>query len=170
MNATRSRVWLDGLNAGLIGYATVALFIGLVDLLSGRSFFYTASLLGQSVIGGFGDPTPGLIAPGPIFAYNGVHVLVFVAIGLLIAWLVYEIELHPMFWYVVFFVLLGVFFFSFILLAIVATPVSESVPWWSFLAANAIAALAIGGYFHRTHPRLWTEVTEHGDPEYESAD
>lgn len=164
----RSRVLYEGLIAGLLGFAVVALAVGVLDVVAGRSFFHTPSLLGQVVIGGFGEPTPGVIEPGPVFAYNGLHMLVFLAVGMAVSWVVFEVELHPVLWYVAFFALMSLVLLSFLLLAVVARPHREELSAGVLVTANALGALAIGLYLHAAHPRLRTEVEEHGDPEVES--
>jgi hypothetical protein len=94
MSETQQRVFYEGLVAGLIGYVTVALVLGIVDLVTGRSVFYTVATLGQAVFGGAGGGE-GTVTPAAVFTYNGVHVLAFVVFGIFVAWLVVETELHP---------------------------------------------------------------------------
>ncbi|UCG74934.1 MAG: hypothetical protein JSV95_09265 [Gemmatimonadota bacterium] len=168
MSEIRSRVFFEGLVAGLIGYVTVAVVLGIVDLATGRSLFYTVATLGQAVFGGF-DPAAGEVAvtPGHVFAYNGLHVLVFVGFGILVAWLVVETELHPVIWYVAFMLLLGAFFLATLFAAGAGVALEGALPWWSVLLANVAAALAMGTYLHRAHPRLLRTLREHGDPELE---
>lgn len=167
MKASTSRVLTEGLFAGLIGYAVVALFLGVVDLLTGRSFFWTAAFLGQTLLGGFGEPGGDAVTAGAVFAYNGVHLLVFLVVGLAVAWLVYEVEIHPAFWYVAFFVFLGAFFLSLVVLMAVGDPGTGALPWWRIAGANVAAALCMGVYLHRLHPRLRERIELHGDPEFE---
>lgn len=165
MRAERERVLSEGLIAGFIGYATVIIVYGLVNVATGKSFFYTAALLGRAVIGGF-ESTPDLAAPGPIIAYNGIHLIAFILIGLGAAWLIAQTERHPAIWYVVFYVFLMGFFVSLVVIRIVAAPVIEALPWgWSVVWVNLAAAVLMGLYLWKAHPRLWREVAEHGDPE-----
>lgn len=167
MKPSRERVLLEGLWTGLLGYGTVALSVGLVDALLGRSFFHTAALLGGALFGGASGPGGEvLVTPDAVFAYNGVHLVAFLLIGLLVAWVVFQVELHPVFWYAGFFVLLGAFFLSFVVIsAIGGGRGGEGVRWWSVLGPNVLAAAAMGAYLHRAHPRLWREVRVHPDPE-----
>lgn len=165
MKAERERILTEGLIAGFIGYVTVILVYGLVNVATGKSFFYTAALLGRAVLGGAGSP-PNLADPGPIIAYNGIHLIAFVLIGLGAAWLIAQTERHPGIWYVVFYVFLAGFFVSMVVLRIVAAPVIEQLQWgWSIIWVNLAAAVLMGLYLWKAHPRLWREVTEHGDPE-----
>lgn len=162
MKPSTSRVLTEGLFAGLIGYGAVVLTLGLIDLVAGRGFFFTAAHLGRTLAAG--GPEAG-VAAGPVLAYNGVHLLVFLVLGTLAAWLVFEVELHPVFWYVAFFVVLGLFFMGFVLVTVLGDPRTGALPWTSILAGNLVAALGMGVYLHRAHPRLWAEVRRHGDPE-----
>ena len=94
MKPDSARVWFEGLVTGFLGYFTIVLFYGLLNLLIGQSFFHTAALLGRGLVeagpdGGIPDPA------GAILAINGLHLLAFLAIGLVAAWLVMQMERHP---------------------------------------------------------------------------
>jgi hypothetical protein len=167
MSETQQRVFYEGLVAGLIGYVTVALVLGIVDLASGRSVFYTVATLGQAVFGGAEGGGVGTVTPAAVFTYNGIHVLAFVVFGVLVAWLVVETELHPAIWYVAFMVLLGAFFLATVLAAGAGAAMGQALPWWSVVVANVCAALAMGTYLHNAHPRLLQDISQHGDPELE---
>ncbi len=164
MRPDRERVLTEGLIAGFIGYATVVLVYGFANLIAGRSFFHTAAVLGRAVIGG--TPSPDLSAPGPILAYNGIHLIAFILIGFGAAWLIGQAERHPAIWYVIFYAFLAAFFLSIVVIRIVAAPMIDQLPWgWPVVWVNLAAAVTMGGYLWLAHPRLWREVTEHGDPE-----
>lgn len=152
-------VWVEGLVVGLIGYAAVALFVGLFDLVTGRPFFHTVATLGRGLVA---DPgPPGTIDPGAVFAFNGLHLFAFLAIGVVIAKLAHAIELHPVFWYLAFFFCLGVFFAS--VAAISALdPHREALPGWVIVAANVVAGVLMGSYLLRRHPSLWTAMRRSG--------
>lgn len=51
MNAQRKRLLVDGLIAGVIGYAVVAVFHGVLNVVGGHPPLYTAALLGELVFG-----------------------------------------------------------------------------------------------------------------------
>ena len=162
MSETQQRVFFEGLVTGLIGYVTVALVLGVADLAMGRPLFYTVASLGHAV---FDSGAKGFaVTPAAVFTYNGIHVLAFVAIGMLVAWLVVEAELHPVVWYLAFMVLLGVLFLATVLLAGAAERLVR-LDWWTIVLANALAALAMGTYVLKAHPRLLKSLREQGDPE-----
>ena len=165
MKAERERVLTEGLIAGFIGYATIIVVYGLVNLMTGKPFFLTAALLGNAVLGSAG-PGADLGAPGPIIVYNGIHLIAFIGIGLGAAWLISQTELHPAIWYLAFYLFLTVFFVGLVVMRIVAAPVIDQLPWgWPMIWVNLAAVTLMGLYLWKAHPRLWREVTEHGDPE-----
>ena len=73
MSTNRVDSLWHGLMVGLIGYVTIAASVSLGDLLLGRSFFYTVSLLGEWMFYDLSDPTKLRVWPGAVFAYNGLH-------------------------------------------------------------------------------------------------
>lgn len=91
MKPDSARVWFEGLVTGFLGYFTIVLFYGLLNLLIGRSFFHTAALLGRSLVeagpdGGIPDPA------GAILAFNGLHLLAGTAMAF------YLLKAHPRLW------------------------------------------------------------------------
>ncbi len=163
--ASRSRLLVEGLIAGWLGYVVVAVCVGVLDIVGGRSFFHTPSVLGQAVVGGFGPPAPGRIQAGAVFAFNGIHLLVFLLVGLVVTFVVFEVELHPVLWYAGFFALLALLLLSFFVLAVIAAPLRAELDAATLIVANTLAALSMGWYLATAHPRLLQRVREHGDPE-----
>lgn len=160
MKPERSRVLTEGFLAGLIGYAVVVIFFALVNLLGDRSIFHTAALLGRGLTG-LSAGASGVEA-GPILAYNAIHLLAFLAIGLGAAWLVRATDRRIELWFVAFFVGVSgvVFVMTFFLLAV---PTMRSLPWWSIAASNLAAAFGMGSFLLRRHPGLWRRVRDEGD-------
>lgn len=154
MEEGRVRILSEGVLAGLIGYATVALVFAGANLIEGRSMFYTASLLGADLFYGIHDPARVTISPQYVFAYNGAHLLVFLVFGLVSAWLAAVSERLTQFWYV------GLFFFLFVAFHIVAAmqaiavPVQNALSGPAIWAAGATAALLMAAYLLYAHPRI----------------
>lgn len=147
----------DGTLIGLLGYLTVAVFFAAVNLLAGRSPFYTAELLGRAVTESGAEAATGA---GPVLAFNSIHLVFFLALGLGVAWIVRLGERRPDLWYPFFLgsvmglMALGLFFF------LVVVPATAAIPWWSVAMANLAAAAAIGGYLLLAHRELWRMVGE----------
>ena len=161
MRTRGQQVFGEGLFTGIIGYALVAIFFAVENLLSGRSPFHTARLLGAPLVAGV---PPEQEAVAAVFAYNGLHLLVFVVVGMAAAWIVTEMERHPVLWYLGFFAFFLGFAYDLVLLLMMAGPSGEP-GWLSLLSANGVAALGMGGYLWSVHPGLWEEIGRHGDPE-----
>ncbi|MBI4409660.1 MAG: hypothetical protein HY561_08135 [Gemmatimonadetes bacterium] len=158
MKPERERIFVEGLIAGAIGYAGVALFFAAVNVIAGHSPFYTPALLGEALFYGLADPTQVVIEPGPILAYNGVHLIAFLLLGTVAAALVFEIEHHPQLFYAVFFLALAFVLLTYGMLLALATPIASAFPWWAVGGANLLAAVGMGGYLWFVHPRLREEV------------
>jgi hypothetical protein len=159
----RARVLTEGLITGVLGYGVVVLFYGILNLVTGRSFFATAAELGGGLVSTSG--TAGSV--GAVLAFNGLHIVVFLLVGLLAAWLVLQMERHPSFFVLALFIgVAGLFavmagFLSF------AARSGVELPIGSVFVANLLAGVAMGTYLLKAHPRLWAELRDHLDPESE---
>ena len=94
MNPAERSVLREGIVAGRIGAAVVAIWFFVFDLLRGRPFL-TPTLLGSFVF--FGVNTPAGLAPsaGPILGYTVLHGLAFVAFGIVAATMMAMSEREP---------------------------------------------------------------------------
>lgn len=150
----RSTAIGDGFEAGVLGAVVVALWFLLIDALAGRPFF-TPSLLGTALTRGVDvavrEPS---VSVGMVYAYTGIHFVLFILFGILIASLVIQYERTPLIGYllVVAAVVFEVGFLVFILAF--AEPLLQDLPWWAVLAGNLLAALAMAAYFRWRHPEL----------------
>jgi hypothetical protein len=89
-------VAIDGLFSGVLGGLTVAVFFLIVDTLKGQPLF-TPSLLGSVLfLGRSVEAVDGVNIP-MVFAYTGVHMAVFVAVGMAAAYMVSQFEKNPPF-------------------------------------------------------------------------
>ncbi len=156
MRDDRLKLLIQGLVAGLIGYAVVALIFAVANLISGRSMFYTAAILGASLFYGIHDPSQVTVAAPYVFAYNGAHLLVFLMFGMISAWLAWVAERLTQFWYV------GLVMFFFVAFHIVAAmqamaiPMQQALSGWAIWTAGAAAAIAMAAYLLSVHPQLRT--------------
>lgn len=163
MDTRREKMLAQGVIAGAIGYATVVLYFGLLSLATGHSIFYTPALLGHTLLGTLHDPAHVSIDPAPILVYNGLHLVVFLIIGIAASWLVFEVERRPQLWYLLLFLVLFVFFHLLgVVLAFVA-PAAATLPMWTALGVSLAAVLTMGGYLWLSHPRLGGKIAEVGD-------
>lgn len=158
MDAERSHVWREGLVTGVIGYATVAVFYGLLNLVTGQGFFAAAEALGRHVAGTAWTGTGA--AWGPVLAYNAIHLLAFLAVGVGATWLLFGAERRPEFWFFFFLVGGGALVFTESLFLLLAVPVTRVLSWGSVAGANAAAALTMGRYLYGAHPDLLWKIEE----------
>ncbi len=149
------RVWAEGIVAGLLGAAVIALWFLLVDALRGRPFF-TPSLLGAALFrrellaGGADLP----VSFDRVLHYTWVHGLVFCLIGGLASRLLMLAEERPNLGFGIF-LFFVVFEFGFVGLALAfAEPVLQALTWPAILAGNLLAAAAMAIYLWRRHPSL----------------
>src|SRR5216117_1525114 len=145
----------EGLIAGLIGAATIAVWFLILDSLSGRPL-YTPTVLGSALFRR-GATTPlSEVLPDleMVLMFTWVHGLLFVAIGGIVARLLAVAERQPNLGFGI--LMLFVFFeFGFIVAAMVfAEPILRALAWPAVLVANMLAAVTMGGYFWVRHPNL----------------
>jgi len=154
--ASATGVYAEGILAGLMGAATIAVWFLALDSIKGRPF-YTPSVLGTALFrGGAGFENPQALAPNfeMVLSFTWVHVLAFLLIGVAASRLLDLVELNPSFGFGV--VLLFVFFeFGFLLASMVfAEPVLRGLTWSEVLVGNLLAAATMAAVFWRRHPRL----------------
>jgi len=158
----------EGIVAGLIGAALVALWFLAFDALQGRPL-YTPALLGSAVFEGLRDPRLLEINLGVIFGYTVLHGAAFIAFGILCAVLIVAAEREPsLTWaFVALFVSFEVFFLA--LDRVLAESVLGALVWWAILVGNLLAAGGMLSYFFLGHRALgrsllgdWAGVVREG--------
>ena len=148
-----SRIYQEGIVAGVIGAATVAVWFLVLDTLAGRPLS-TPTLLGATLFRrGAAVTVPG-VSLEMVLMFTWVHGLVFVLLGGIASWLLAQAERHPSFGFGV--LLLFVFFqFGFMVVAMLfARPVLVALGWPAILGANLLAAATMAAYFYWRHPSL----------------
>ena len=151
-----SRSLVEGLLAGALGYAAVALFFALLNAVTGVSPFRTALLIGQAV--GAGAPGPGETA-GIVLAANGIHLLLSLVLGVMAAWLLLEVERHHGLWPVVLMVFLAGFLAMVVLSGVVGVEMTRVATWGEVTAAATVFASAVGGFLGWRHRALGLEIS-----------
>jgi hypothetical protein len=147
------RILQEGFVAGLIGAASVALWFLLVDTFAGRPFL-TPGVLGSAVFWGLRDPAAVEITYAAVVGYTMIHVLAFCVIGVIAATLASLVEDVPATLFLVV-VLFAVFEFGFyVVVAILAQPLLGALAWWNVAIGNLVAAVGMGAYLWRAHPRI----------------
>ncbi len=151
-HAQRS-VLREGVIAGLIGAAVVALWFLIYDTWRGRPFF-TPALLGTTIFYGVTAPASVEIGAGPVIGYTLLHVLAFVGIGIVAACMMVASEREPAV-FVAFVTLFGVFeVFFFVVLRTLSHETLGALGWWAVLAGNFLASIGMLWFLVRGHPEL----------------
>jgi hypothetical protein len=154
MKSTWQDTLRQGVLAGLIGYAATAIMFAIANVLAGRSPFYTAAVLGASLAYGIEDPSQVVVTPGYVLAYNGTHLIVFLGLGLLGAWLARIADRGAHLWFV------GLFFFIFVSFHLIAVVQVLAVPMQAVISDAAIwlagitAGLLMAAYLLKVHPAI----------------
>ena len=156
----RQDIVRSGIATGLVGFAVVAFVIAVLNIDAGRSPFYTAALFGSALFYHLTDPATLVITPGPVFAYNALHLTVFLGVGLLVSWLVSVAERYPAVLYLVLFALLFVAAHMILALIMFAQPLLGTAGAWQVVLASLAAALTMAWYVWRTHPILQHELRD----------
>ena len=168
----------DGIIAGLIGAAVIAVWFFVVDAISGRLFF-TPATLGHGLLDVLGkQPAQDDSMLIHVLAYTVFHFAAFMIVGLAASLIVFLARREPsvLFGFIVLFVAFEVGFYGLVGLLHQATALREFA-WYQVLIGNLLAAGAMGFYFWRTHKELAEEFrhsldwdTELVPPEYHGDD
>jgi len=161
MNAEHQQGLWNSIYTGLIGYLAVAVFFIVLDPLLGRGLFYTPALLGSSLFYGLSDPSALTIRPGPVIAYNGAHLVVFLMLGLIIGELTYmSIRLRQQMWYLVTMLVILVLGHLYVALWVLTQPVRSALPIWMITVAGLVAVAAMVACLLVIYPQLRGELVE----------
>jgi hypothetical protein len=149
-----SRTYQQGLVAGVIGAATIAIWFFIIDIFNGRPF-YTPSILGTILFRNSVElPETIPISFEMVLLYTWVHAMAFCVVGGVAAKL---LELAESNLNVGFGILLLVVIFEFGFVGaafIFAEPVLHALAWPTVLVGNLLAATTMATYFWRHHPNL----------------
>lgn len=160
--STGRRVVRDGLVVGLIGYAAVALFYSFFDVLAARGPVFTVNMLGRALFRGVRDPAillfPVTIDRGALLAYNAVHLVVALAVGVFVTTLVARADEDPSRrrWTAAVLVAGGVA--TILAVGLLSAPIRPLLPWWSIVVANVLAAVAAAAWLAHQRPGVWRRM------------
>ena len=141
----------EGIIAGIIGAAVVALWFFAIDAIQGDPL-RTPELLGKALLR---QPTSG----EGVAVYTLVHGAVFILFGIVGAILIAGAEKQPMliFALVILFTSFEILFFGLILIA--ASWILDEVAGWTIFVGNILAATAMLAYYFRRHRGLAHRLT-----------
>ena len=145
-------IFEDGILAGMLGAVVVAVVYLLLDVLVRGEPFFTPSLLGTAFFAGEDDVRAVHVSGAMVFAYTGLHGVLFLIAGEALAWLFFQIESNPQIGLVLtlLFLLFETILFSFV--AGVFPNAVGALGAWTILLANLASVGAMFAYLLRRHP------------------
>ena len=156
MSVNARRILQEGFVAGILGYASVVLLFVVLDVLSGHGIFHTPRVLGSALLGPALDP-PG---PAPILAYNGLHLLVCLALGTFVALLAGRAEEHHRLGFGITFILLAGSAWVPVAFGVVTVAWLGALTWLEVVAGTVVGGVATIGYVALSHRPLVREFIE----------
>ena len=153
MAAPQRSVLREGVVAGIIGAAVVAVWFLLFDVARGRPFL-TPALLGSAVFYGVNTPADVHVTLAPILGYTILHGLAFIAFGVIAASVMALSEREPALFvaFVILFACFEMFFFG--VVGALGKSMVGVLVWWAILIGNLLATVAMLWYLLRLHRAL----------------
>ena len=146
------RIMENGILAGIIGASTVAVWFLVLDVVTRGLPFYTPSLLGSILFAGLAPEQVTGLDGGAIFAYTGLHGVLFLCAGMGLAAMFVQFERNPQ----VGLVLLLLFVtFEAILWGVGVSMIpalAGEVGTWAILIANVSSAGVMFAFLLRRNP------------------
>lgn len=149
---------LDGLFTGMIGALIVVAWFLAIDLARGQAL-YTPALLGSVLLHGGGAASqPVVVAPLEVATYTAFHFVSFLAVGLVLSYLTTLLERLPIIFFLILVLFLGLQVAFFVLDAALGAQLIGRLQPWSVLIANLLAAIGMGLYQWKRHPRALRKI------------
>lgn len=147
----------DGIIAGLIGAAAIALWFLIIDTIAGHPL-HTPATLGRGLLAVLGPGSTTDTTAMYVLVYTVFHLVAFMLVGLLASLIVHLAKAEPsiLLGFVVLFVATEIGFYGFTGLLNEASSLRD-LAWYQVMLGNLIAAAAMGYYFWRTHKELGEE-------------
>lgn len=156
--------WIrEGSVTGLIAYVAVALFYLAFDLVAARGALFTVNRIGQLMLNGSsglaptGQPIPFDMTA--IVCYSAIHLFASLLIGVAVCRLVHEAEMQPMLAQVALLFIVAGFAATIAVVGLLSASIRDVLPWWSIMAANALAVLVAGLVMIQRHPEFLARMT-----------
>jgi hypothetical protein len=152
----------NGVLCGTVGAAIVAIWFLLLDAARGEPFF-TPSLLGSVLFLGKSVEEVVGINWLAVFAYTGLHGLIFLVAGSAVAWLLMIVERNPQIGLLLVLVFLLFQSVIFGLEVTVVPALVGALGAWAVGTANLLAAVGMFWFLLRRRPEIMVRVRESWD-------
>jgi hypothetical protein len=159
MRPSTAHVIATGVVAGVIGFATVSIGFLLLDLGGGRGLGFTPALLAAALFQGLTQACDVQTTASAILGYSALHLLVFLTLGWLAAWLFSLTVAQPWFWIgaLMFFIIVTFHLYGAVLGLL--APVQGCFSLYYVLAVTAVAAAAMVWYLLKQHRGLYATMS-----------
>ncbi len=147
----------DGILTGVAGAGIVAVWFLILDMARGRIFF-TPSLLGSVVFLGQSPDQVVSVNGFTVFAYTGLHLVLFLMAGLAIAWMFSMFERHPHFGVIILFLFFLFEAVLFTFAAVIFPGLMGALGSVAVASGNLFAAIAMFWFLIRRHPTALTQL------------
>jgi hypothetical protein len=158
LSASRS-ILEHGVLAGVLGALVVAVWFLVLDALNSRPFF-TPSLLGSALFGGTSAGEVEAVNAIMVFAYTGLHGLLYLIAGTVLSWMFWEMDEHPQFGMILILLFVVSQAVLFGLEVTVVPQVVGVLGAFSVALANILSAIAMFWFLLRRHPRVLEHLKE----------
>jgi putative oxidoreductase len=154
----------EGIIAGLIGAAVIAVWFGILDAVAGHPLF-TPATLGRALLSAFGDVAPGQGTLTFVLVYTVFHFAAFMFVGLLASLIVHLARREPsiLIGFAILFAVTEVGIYGLVAFLGEWSPLQGNA-WLPIMLGNVLAAAAMGFYFFRTHRELAYQLRHAFDP------
>jgi hypothetical protein len=159
MKPTQKAVLKQGMIAGVLSYVATITYYAIYNAATGRPIAATAMALGTAVFG-----REGTSVTEAVLAFSGVHLVAWLAFGVLAAGLLHALELHPVLWVAVLYAVLIGFLPAYAFLAVTIAPITHIQPT-ALVVGNLVGGVVTVGYLLRVHRQQLTRVERVAKPE-----
>lgn len=153
-NAKRHEIAIDGIVAGTIGFAAVAIVFIVADTARGRPPLYAAALRGEALFYGVTDPARVVVSTEPALSYALLHLAVFLLFGALASAVAALADRGWHLWFVALFFFIFISYHLTAAVQFLATPLHPAVSGVEIWSAGLVASAAMAAYLVRVHPRM----------------
>jgi hypothetical protein len=154
----------EGVVAGLIGAAVIAVWFGIIDVIGGHPF-HTPATLGRGLLSVFGAISPDEGTATFVLVYTVFHFAAFAFVGLLASLIVYLARQEPsiLLGFAILFAATEVGIYGLVTILDDRAPLQKPA-WLAIMVGNVLAAAAMGFYFWKKHGELEHELRHAFDP------
>ncbi|MEJ2541208.1 MAG: hypothetical protein P8188_14780 [Gemmatimonadota bacterium] len=154
MRTRLAGVLKDGLIGGLLAYFAVVVAFAVMNAAQGLSVFHTAAAMGAVLFRGGDTASVVALEPGPILAYNAIHLLGSLVVATAAAFVVFEAEQHHSLWYVGLMLLIAVGFYAILVFGVAGVEIGGVLGWGTVLVGTAVWVGAMTAYLLGAHRGL----------------